>query len=156
MRLAGVVLLAVASALVPLVSQAHWETAQDCKSISQLEALTLDELFNEALDVCVQRALVQGPLDESGEPTNAPPPGASAYLNSIADVVATKSGGTAPAWMKQLLAAPSTKLCQEGFRTYLAGDERPKKRATPKARRERRRERRHERRLDLPPWFAPP
>jgi len=147
MRLVAVATLVAAAALVPRTVQARWESARDSKPPAVLVGMTTDELFNEALDVCVQRALEQGPLNQDGEPTNPPPAGANEYLADIAHVVAAKHGGTVPIWMKQLLEAPSAKRCQEGLRTYAAGTEKPKKHKTPKPR--------QARHLDLPPWLAP-
>jgi hypothetical protein len=147
----------IAVVLVSLSVCAAWETKQDNKPDSVLEAMSSEELFNEGLDVCVQRAL----LARSGEATGTVNPGAAdaaAYLGHIADVVRAQHGGTAPEWMADLVTAETTKECQRAFHSFLEErapptqpeptEPQPTKPQTP-------RPRRHPG-SQLPPWLAPP
>src|SRR5204862_529897 len=43
---------------VPTPLQARWESAQDNKPPVELAGMTNEQLFNEAFDVCVRRALL--------------------------------------------------------------------------------------------------
>lgn len=106
--------------LVPRPMHARWESPQDSKSASQLEGMSTDALFNEAFDVCVARALGEGPANDAGEPANPSPPGAGDYLGAIGQVAAEKNGGTNPPWMSELAAAHTVQRCQQAFRTFLA------------------------------------
>jgi hypothetical protein len=145
----------LAVVLVSLSVCAAWETPQDNKPDSVLEAMSSQELFNEGLDVCVQRAL----LARSGEATGTVNPGAvdaAAYLSHIADAVRAQHGGTVPEWMAELVTAETTKECQRAFHSFLeerappqATKAEPPKPATP-------RPRRRGLGTQLPPWLAPP
>ncbi|MFQ5667365.1 MAG: hypothetical protein ACE5I7_13165 [Candidatus Binatia bacterium] len=142
---ASVVLVTIL--LAPGLLQARWNGVEDSKSPAELEAMSTDELFHEGFDVCVSRALLQGPLDKTGQPTNPPPAAAGAYLDRIGHVASERNGGTVPAWMKELAAAHTAKRCQHAFRLFLEAKV-PKKRPAP--------EPKHgSRATQLPPWLAP-
>jgi hypothetical protein len=126
---------------------ARWEGTDNNKSVSELEAMSTDELFQEGFDVCTRRALLEGPVNESGEPTNPPPPGVSEYLDTIQQAASEKNGGTVPPWMDQLIHAHTSKQCQRAFRTYL--EAKAPKEAPPLKRK------RHPIGTQLPPWLAP-
>ena len=108
-------------------AQAGWDSKEDDKSESTLEAMTDKDLFNEAFDVCVRRAMVerQG-SDEPGLVTGVTED-ASNYLGVIDQVVSKSNGGIAPSWMLELRAAHTVKKCQGAFRTFLVAQQ-PRKR----------------------------
>jgi len=126
-------LCALAALLVPRASHAGWSGKQDDRPRSDLEALTDKELFNEAFDVCVQRAFLEKPSADASEPYRAAVADASTYLAAISGVLVERRGGKAPAWMTELADAHKVKECQNAFRTFLAADTTPKERQAPPA-----------------------
>src|SRR5437773_11920005 len=84
------------------VLYARWEGTQSNRSAADLESMTDQELFNEAFDVCVGRALHEGPPPGSEGEVNPGESGASAYLATIADTLSTRHGGSVPEWMTTL------------------------------------------------------
>ena len=155
--LAGVL---IACGLVPCTAQARWDSKEDDKSESALEAMPHKDLFNEAFDVCVRRAMVehQG-SDEPGLVTGVTED-ASAYLEVIHRVAGKDNGGVAPSWMLELAAAHTVKKCQGAFRTFLAAQESQEapaaKKATPRVAKKAAAPRHGNSLEQLPPWFAPP
>lgn len=149
----------IACGLVPGAVQAGWDSKEDDKSESTLEALTEKDLFNEAFDVCVRRAMVerQG-SDEPGLVTGVTQD-AFNYLEVIDQVAGKDKGGVTPSWMLELTDAHTVKRCQDAFRTFLAAQE-PQdapvaKKAAPRETKNTA-EPRHSDPLErLPPWFAP-
>ncbi|HXQ21352.1 MAG TPA: hypothetical protein VN812_06740 [Candidatus Acidoferrales bacterium] len=145
-----VLLLLLGGGLVlPIRSLARWETPADNKPVAVLEGMNSEQLFNEALDVCVGRALVERP-PPAADPITAPAPSAaSLYLQAIAGVAAHRNGGTVPPWIDILLSARTGKQCQRGLHSFLGGG--TAEAADASLRRSRPRARLHQ----LPPWLAP-
>ena len=150
----------IAYVLVPCAVQARWESKEDDKSESTLEAMTQQDLFNEAFDVCIRRAMVerQG-SDEPGLVTGVTED-ASNYLGVISQVAGKENGEVTPSWMLELAAAHTVKKCQGAFRTFLIAQQ---PRQTPAAKKavprvaSKAATSRHANSLEqLPPWFAPP
>jgi hypothetical protein len=154
-NLAGVL---IACLLVPCAVQARWDSKEDDKSESTLEAMTDKDLFNEAFDVCVRRAMVEhAGSDEPGLVTGVTDD-ASNYLTVIDQVAGTRSGGEPPLWMLELAAAHTVKKCQGAFRTFLAAqepEEAPTKRSAPRVAKKAPAPRKNNSLEQLPPWFAP-
>jgi hypothetical protein len=155
--LAGVL---IACALVPCTAQARWDSKEDDKSESTLEAMTDKELFNEAFDVCVRRAMVerQG-SDEPGLVTGVTED-ASSYLGVISQVASKSNAGVAPSWMLELTDAHTVKKCQGAFRSFLVAQQ-PReapvaKKAAPRVANKAATPRHGDPLEQLPPWFAPP
>jgi len=149
----------IAWGLVPGTVQARWDGKEDNKSESALDAMTDKDLFNEAFDVCVRRAMVerQG-SDEPGVVTGVTED-ASNYLGVIYQVACKSNGGVAPAWMLELTAAHTVKKCQGAFRTFLVAHE-PReapvaKKAAPRVAKKAATPRHGDSLEQLPPWFAP-
>ena len=150
----------------PLPLQAHWENANDNKSPIELAAMTNEQLFNEAFDVCVRRALLES-LPNPAEDTPHAVAECNDYLNTMYPFVRERNGGKAPPWMRALLKAHTTKECQSAFRGFLGASDKvaaggkgkrmkaarphaaaPKRKATPAPP--------HSQWHDqLPPWIAP-
>lgn len=147
--------LAVLLTLLPAIPAAgRWEGAQDNKPVSDLEQLTTDQLFNEAFDVCVRRALVES----TGAPA-ATAAEASDYLNTIYPFAREKNGGTNPLWMTELFTAHTTKECQRAFRGFVSDPEKSpavaRKRLKPRTKTAISSPRRSQWTEELPPWLAP-
>jgi hypothetical protein len=143
----GSILLMVAALVIPSRASARWERPQDNKPVADLEAMSMDALFNEALDVCLERALLSHPGDGADQSGAAE---ATAYLEVIADVVAVKNGGANAAWMSTLLRAHTGKECQRGLHSFLTTHGSQDGRvahAPPRSP--------HVRHEQLPPWLAP-
>jgi hypothetical protein len=123
-----------------------------------LAGMTDKELFNEAFDVCVRRAMVERQASDAPALVGNLSADASAYLGLIDQVLAKSRGGSAPSWMLELTAAHTVKKCQSAFRTFLAAEEpqepaqkNPAQRVVKQAPASR-----HGDPLEqLPPWFAP-
>jgi len=147
--------LVVLLMMLPMLpAMGRWESAQDSKSTSGLEELSLDQVFNEAFDVCVRRALLE----------NSDAPGvtvaeASEYLNAIYPIVREKNGGAVPTWMAELFNAHTTKECQHAFHGYVSDVEKSppiaKRNPTRHAKAATSGPRRSHWTEELPPWFAP-
>ena len=123
MRTLHLVGLLVILLLTPLPSQARWEGARDNKSSTELAAMTNEQLFDEAFDVCVRRALLES-LPSADQARSALAE-CNDYLNTIYPFVRERNGGRVPAWMSELVTAHTTKECQSAFRTFLSKTERP-------------------------------
>ena len=82
--------------LCPQPLHARWESSKDTKSVTDLEQMTNDQLFDEAFDVCVYHALMKDTAS-------------SDYLHSISDAARAKNDGTVPPWMTELLNAQKGK-----------------------------------------------
>lgn len=124
MRTSHMIGLLIATLVTPLPLQARWENARDNKSPIELAAMTNEQLFNEAFDVCVRRALLEAP----GSPTDEARPAVTEcddYLNTVYPFVRERNGGKVPPWMSELVTAHTTKECQRAFRTFLSATERP-------------------------------
>ena len=121
LRVFAVVL--VGCLLVPAVVRARWDSKEDNKSTEALEALTDADLFNEAFDVCVRRAMIEHQASDAPGLVDGVTADASAYLAVIYQVASDKHGGEAPAGMSDLTTAHSVKKCQAAFRTFLASRE---------------------------------
>lgn len=149
----------IGCALVPGALQASWDSKEDDKSEATLEAMTDKDLFNEAFDVCVRRAMVerQG-SDEPGLITGITED-ASTYLGVIDLVASKRNAGVAPSWMLELTAAHTVKQCQGAFRTFLVAQEPPKapaaKRTAPRVASKATAPRHSDGLEQLPPWLAP-
>ena len=155
--LAGVL---IAYALVPCTVEARWDSKEDDKSESTLEAMTEKELFNEAFDVCVRRAMVERQGSDEPGLVAGVTEDASTYLGVIDQVASKSSGGATPTWMRELSAAHTVKECQSAFRTFLVAREPRKapaaKKAAPSAANKPTPPRHGNSLEQLPPWFAPP
>jgi hypothetical protein len=147
----GAVLLltALMTCLSPSVLHARWSSRQDNAPRSGLETMTDQKLFNEAFDVCVQRAFLEKPSANPAEGTAEAVADASAYLATITGVVAHRHDGQVPPWMAKLSAAHKVKECQAAFRAFLEAHTPPEERRRPTSRPRSLRE-------ELPPWLAPP
>lgn len=144
-RIVLLLLLLGGSLVLPVRTLARWDSPADNKTVEVLQGMNREQLFNEALDVCVGRVLIEQPT-----PAAEPAPSAtSLYLQTIAGVAADGNGGTVPPWIDILLSARTGKECQQGLHSFLGGGTA----AAPHA------SLRHSRpraRLDqLPPWLAP-
>jgi len=135
--------------LAPNVAAARWEGLKDNKAMPELQAMTDEELFSEAFDVCVYRALQQGPLDSRGEPTKPAPPAATEYLETIASVARNRNHGKGLRGMQELLEAHTAKKCQRAFRAFVGTDKAQTRRSRAAVM-----PRQHPR-SQLPPWLAP-
>jgi hypothetical protein len=140
----------MAMLLVPVRLLARWESPDDNKPVAVLEGMNNEQLFNEALDVCVGRALIERPTQAAEPATATEPSAASLYLQTIAGVAADRNGGTVPPWIDILLSAHTGKECQHGLHSFLGGGTAEATHAS--HRRSRSRARSHQ----LPPWLAPP
>ena len=103
--------------------QARWESAGDNKSSTELAAMTNEQLFDEAFDVCVRRALLESL--PSADQARAALAECNDYLDTIYPFVRERNGGNVPAWMSALVTAHSTKECQAAFRAFLSKSEKP-------------------------------
>jgi hypothetical protein len=124
MRALAFVAVLMTTPLIPMPLQARWECAHDNKSPAELAEETNEQLFNEAFDVCVRRAL----LESLPNPADAPPEAfaeCNNYLDALSPAVRARNGGRMPPWMDQLMTAHTTKECQRAFRTYLGETEKP-------------------------------
>jgi hypothetical protein len=143
---------------VPQALYARWEGTQDNKSIADLGDMNDEELFQEAFDVCVGQALLQGPRPTPEEETNSIASGASDYLTTIGDILAARHDGIVPEWMLTLRSAHTGRECQRAFDAFLEAKEPAKPQAKLKsgatAKRTAAPTSRHPP-TDLPPWFAP-
>jgi hypothetical protein len=145
--------------LDPYTAQARWNNKEDNMSEPTLEAMTDQNLFNEAFDVCVRRAMVerQG-SDQPGFVTGVSEDAAN-YLGVIKQVASNRNEGVAPSWMLQLAAAHTVKECQRAFRTFLIAQQPRKapvaKKAAPHVAKKVATPRHGNWVEQLPPWFAP-
>jgi hypothetical protein len=155
LSLAGVL---IASFLAPFTAQARWDSKADNKPEPALEAMTDKELFNEAFDVCIRRAMVERQASDIPQLVTGVTNDASEYLGVIAQVASKAHGGSTPTWLIELTAAHTVKKCQRAFRTFLAMQE-PTSRAKKKtaAHAAKTTAPHHGDPLEqLPPWLAPP
>jgi hypothetical protein len=145
-----VLLLLLGGGLVlPVRALARWESPADNQPVAALVGMSNEQLFNEALNVCVARALLEG-RTSAADPSAAPMlSAASLYLESIARVAADKNGGTVPPWIDTLLSARTGKECQRGLHSFLGGG------ATSGTAAAHVRSRPRSRLHQLPPWLAP-
>ena len=161
MKLVGSLAVALVGWLaVPHAVQARWDSKEDDKSAPALEAMTDKELFNEAFDVCVRRAMIERQANDAPELLGSATTDATEYLRLIDQVVGTRHGG-APAWMLELTAAHTVKKCQSAFRTFLGGQaphDRPQARkpTTPRAPKKTSAKHNGDPLEQLPPWLASP
>ncbi len=109
--------------LTPLPTHARWESTHDNKSSSELAVMTDEQLFNEAFDVCVRRALLES--FPNADESRAGLAECNDYLNTIYPFVRERNGGRVPAWMSALVTAHTTKGCQAAFHTFLSKTEKP-------------------------------
>jgi hypothetical protein len=119
--LASVLLLSLVN---PMPVHARWENAQDNKSAIELAAMTNEQLFNEAFDVCVRRALLESSPSAADDTQHAVAE-CNAYLDTLYPFVRERNGGKAPSWMSALVKAHATTECQTAFRTFLAQSDKP-------------------------------
>jgi len=120
LHLVGALIILLLTA-VPI--QARWESARDNKSSAELAAMTNEQLFDEAFDVCVRRALLESlPSADQARSSLAE---CNDYLNTIYPFVRERNGGSVPAWMSALVTAHNTKECQAAFRMFLTKTEKP-------------------------------
>jgi hypothetical protein len=153
--------MVVGGALVPCSVQARWNSKADSKSEEMLESMTDKELFNEAFDVCVRRAMVERQASDSPGVVANVTADAADYLALIARVAAPRPGDAGPS-MAQLREAHTVKDCQAAFRTFLASYEEPqqphstKKPVTRVPKKSNPAAHHGDPREQLPPWFAPP
>jgi hypothetical protein len=158
---ASIVVVLIGCALVPRSVQARWDSKADNKSPETLEAMTDKELFNEAFDVCVRRAMVERQASDSPGLVANVTTDASDYLDVISEVAGKRHGGRGPG-MPELTEAHTVKKCQAAFRTFLASQEnepqpRPTRKAGPRVAKKPNPAPHHgDPREQLPPWFAPP
>ena len=150
----------IAFGLVPGTVHARWNSKEDNKSESTLEAMADQELFNEAFDVCVRRAMIERQAsDEPGLVTGINED-ASSYLGVISLVASKRNDGFAPSWMLELTDAHTVKKCQAAFRAFLVAQQprqaRAARKATPHAANKAATPRHGSSLEQLPPWFAPP
>jgi len=148
----AVVSLVAVLPLRPAVLHARWLSPQDSRSTAELAALAMNDLFNEAFDVCVRRAMLEKDAGRGEARIDAAITEASRYLDAIAAIVTERQGGQTPGWMTEMAAAHTAKTCQQAFRRFLA---RAPAAATP-ARRKATAARRRDPQEQLPPWLAPP
>jgi hypothetical protein len=106
--------------------QAHWAGAQDNKSAANLAAETTEQLFDEAFDVCVRRALLESVPDVTPQSLAE----CNDYFDAIAAAVRAQHADHVPRWMDELMNAHTTKECQRAVRTYRASQ--TEKSAVPK------------------------
>jgi hypothetical protein len=140
---------------------ARWDSKQDNKSESTLQALTDKGLFSEAFDVCVRRAMIEHQANDTPELVGPATTDATDYLGVIDQVAGKKNGGVAPSWMLDLTAAHTVKKCQSAFRSFLAAEsphepQQPRKTTTPHVAKKAAAKRNGDRLEQLPPWLAPP
>lgn len=151
--------------LVPRAVQARWDGKEDNKSDAALEALPDKELFNEAFDVCIRRAMIERQASDTPELGGGITADASDYLGVIYQVAGKSHGGVAPSWMLELTAAHTVKKCQGAFRTFLSTQQ-PQEPQEPRQAREPKKAaarvikktvspRRGDPMEQLPPWLAP-
>jgi len=124
MRTLYPVSLLILALLIPRPLQARWESAHDNKSSIALAGMTNEQLFNEAFDVCVRRALLES-LPNAADEARPALAECNDYLNTVYPFVRERNGGKVPPWMSELVTAHSTKECQRAFRTFLGSTERP-------------------------------
>jgi hypothetical protein len=134
MRTLWLVGLLIVPLLVPRSIQARWESARDNQSPAALAAMSNQELFNEAFDVCVRRALLES-FPSATDETRQAIAECNDYLTTLVPVVRERNDGTIPPWMNQIVGARTTAECQDAFETFLHGTEKPtavsrRKRAT--------------------------
>jgi len=150
----------VGTLVLPRVLQARWDSKEDNKPAAALELMTDKELFNEAFDVCVRRAMVEGQGSDAPDFISATTADASDYLGVIYQVAGKNHDGIAPSWMLELTAAHTVKKCQGAFRTFLALEEpvepTPVKKAVRRVAKKNPPPRRSDPLEQLPPWLAPP
>jgi hypothetical protein len=139
--------------LRPAALHARWLSPQDSRSVAELATMAMNDLFNEAFDVCVRRAMLEKDVGRGDARIGATITEASRYLDAIAAIVTERQGGQTPGWMTEMAAAHTAKTCQQAFRRFLAGA--PAAAATP-ARRKATAARRRDPQEQLPPWLAPP
>jgi hypothetical protein len=118
MRTLCVVGLLVLALLAASPSDARWESARDNKSPAALAAMGNQQLFDEAFDVCVRRALLES-FPGAAEDSRDALAECNAYFAVLTPVVRERNDGNVPPWMSELLAAHTTKTCQGAFRTFL-------------------------------------
>ena len=150
----------IGTLLLPRVLLARWDSKDDNKPESTLEAMTDKDLVNEAFDVCLRRAMVERQENDAPEIMTGITTDASDYLGVIDQVAGKTHGGIAPSWMLELTAAHTVKKCQAAFRTYLATQESVQPSEEKKVARRVAKKTVPAHRGDpleqLPPWLAPP
>lgn len=162
MKLVGSLVVALVGCFaVPHPVFARWDGKEDNKNESTLEAMTDKELFSEAFDVCVRRAMIERQANDTPELVGPATTDASDYLGVIDQVAGTKNGGVVPLWMLELTAAHTVKKCQSAFRSFLAAESphdppQPRKATTPNVAKKPTAKRNGDRLEQLPPWLAPP
>jgi hypothetical protein len=165
MRASHIIGFLMATLVTPIPLQARWDTARDNKSPIELAGMTNEQLFNEAFDVCVRRALLEAPGSTTDDARQASAE-CDDYLNTVYPFVRERNGGKVPPWMSELVSAHTTKECQRAFRTFLAATERPAddKHEAPRPAQQHRpeakrktpaRQPRSHWTEQLPPWLAP-
>jgi len=159
MKLSLAVIL-IGCALAPCSVQARWDGRADNKSEEALEAMTDKDLFNEAFDVCVRRAMVERQASDSPGLVANVTTDASDYLKVISQIADNRHEGHA-AGMPELTEAHTVKKCQAAFQTFLASQEKKqqprsaKKTAPRVAKKANPAPYRGDPREQLPPWLAP-
>ena len=149
----------IGCALIPRSAQARWNSKEDNKSDETLATMTDKELFNEAFDVCVRRAMVERQDNDTPGLVETVTTDAADYLGVIYQVAGKNHGGNALSGMRELTEAHTVKKCQAAFRTFLASQEtqapHPTKKAVPRVARKTTPTRHGDPREQLPPWLAP-
>ncbi len=106
-----------------LPAQARWEGARDNKSSTQLAAMTNQQLFDEAFDVCVRRALLESLPEDSGAQHSLTE--CNEYFSVLTPFVRERNAGKIPPWMNALETAHTTKECQGAFHGFVSKAEKP-------------------------------
>lgn len=149
----------IGCALIPRTAQARWNSKEDNKSEETLVAMTDKDLFNEAFDVCVRRAMVERQDTDTPGLVETVTTDAADYLSVIYQVAGKNHGGSAPSGMRELTEAHTVKKCQAAFRTFLASQEphapHPTKRAVPHVAKKTPPTHHGDPLEQLPPWLAP-
>jgi hypothetical protein len=124
MRTLYLIVVPIIPLLAPLPVHARWQSARDNQSATALAAMSNEQLFDEAFDVCVRRALLES-LPSATDETRRALSECSDYLNTLSPFVREHNGGTVPPWMTELGSAHTTKECQDAFRMFLSKTDKP-------------------------------
>ena len=157
--LGSVTIVFIGMLVLPRGLQARWEGKEDSKPEAVLESMSEKELFDEAFDVCVRRAMMEHQGNDASD-LGSGSTDASDYLGVIYQVAGKKHDGIAPSWMLELTAAHTVKKCQNAFRSFLAMEEpvapTPAKKTVRRLAKKTAPSPRHTDSLEqLPPWLAP-
>jgi hypothetical protein len=156
--LASLTMVLIGALVLPRVLHARWDGKEDNKPEGVLEGMTDKELFSEAFDVCLRRAMIESRGSDASDLISGNSD-ASDYLGLIYEVAGKKHDGIAPSWMLELTAAHTVKKCQGIYRTFLTVEEPEEPKPAKKTVRRVAKRGAPARRIDpleqLPPWLAP-